>query len=337
MKIIPQSDATINQPPTAKVNKVEAAIKAFENSQKTQEQKASPQAQQHPVQNPTKVAPEEMSAITPTSQTDSNATPQTSATEVTPVNDPLSSQYAILAKKERAHRQRVQELQAQQNALKAEKDALAAKEVEYQSKYLPKDRITSDPLGVLQEMGVTYEQLTQLILNSPNTPQGNQESFELRQLRDEIKLLKSSQDQVKKSIEDQQTQNYQQALNQIRSEAEQLVSSDPTYEVARHEQAVPAIVKLIEKTFQQDGILMTVEEAAIEVENYLTEKAIKNANLGKIRAKLQASQATSQKPVEQQSSNQQQSMKTLTNAVNASRPLSRRDRAIAAMEGRLKG
>ena len=73
------------------------------------------------------------------------------------------------------------------------------------------------------------------------------------------------------------------------------------------------------------------------MENYLVDEALKFTQIGKIQKRMAAANA-SRTPTETktQSSQQPQAMKTLTNAASSTRPLTVRERAIAAAEGRLK-
>jgi hypothetical protein len=154
----------------------------------------------------------------------------------------------------------------------------------------------------------------------------------------EIKAARESAEKVTKSYEDNQKQAYQQALNQIRNEAKSLVESDPNFETIAATGSVDDVVELIEETFKADGVLLTVDEAAKAVEEHLEEEALKLARLSKIQKRLQpAPTKTVEKQAEVKTEGKQpQPMKTLTNTIAATRPLSARERAILAMKGELK-
>lgn len=333
------------------------------------------QSQANPVLNPNTVAPEEMGAIAPSKGTEalakaikeeestsesepaegqtikaegdaaSESLESPKADEVPPAKeDPLSTQYAVLARKEKALRAKVQ---SQDAAIKAREDAIAtreaaikAKEAEYESGYVSKDKLAKDPFNTLQELGVSYDQLTEMALNQPQMdPQVRAHIQRLEQrLEAEIKSAREQAEKVNKSYEDNQKNAYQQALNQIRNEAKSLVESDPNFETIQATDSVGDVVELIEETFKTDGVLMTVEEAAKLVEEHLEEEAFKLANLKKIQKRLQpASTKTVEKQVEAKTdSKQPQQMKTLTNTIAATRPLTARERAILAMKGELK-
>jgi phosphopentomutase len=120
-------------------------------------------------------------------------------------------------------------------------------------------------------------------------------------------------------------------------EASSLVKNDPNFEAIRAsgKGAVKQVVQLIERTFDQDGILLTVEEAAQAVEDHLVEEATKLTRIGKIQQRLAANAKTAQKPV-QTTGQSPQASKTLTNTMSTARPLSARERALLAFKGELK-
>lgn len=251
-----------------------------------------------------------------------------------PEADPLSSRFAKLAQQEKRILRQAQELKAREEAWKA-------KEEEYTTSYIPKsalqERLKDDPLGLMMEHGVTYDQLTQAILNQPNAAQ----DMAFRQLQSRIEELAKKQTQSETQIQEQQQKARDQAVNQIRSDAKIMISADPSkFEMIASEGAEEAVVELITETFDSEGRLLSVEEAADEVENFLFERAFKQAQSKKVKDKLAAAlQAQAPAPVV----NQQKSgspIKTLTNAMTASAPTrltdkQRRERAILAGQGKL--
>lgn len=300
---------------------------------------ATAQAAQSPVLDQNQVSPEEMSAITPpsvqTDTIDAVEAPKEVTKPSTPEEPALSSQYAQLARKEKAFRAQVNAVKAQEAQLRAREEAIKAKESEYQSQYVPKDRIAKDPLKVLQEQGYTSDQITQLLLNAPDPAQQAQQTV-MDELRAEIRALRDAQDATNKTYQDNQTQSYQQAVNQIRNDAKQLVTADPTFETIKATNSVEDVVELITKTFEKDGVILSVEDAANAVEEYLVEEALKIARLDKIQKRLAPKQT--QAPTQQAAQKPQapQQAKTLTSTMGTSRPLTAKERAILAFKGELK-
>lgn len=312
----------------------------------------------HPVNNPTTVAPEEVSALTsevqkPEDETiqdptieaaaDSLATTEevteASPKEVTKVPEEapqLSSQYAQLARQTKAFRAQQVQMKAYEGQIKAREEAIKAKEAEMHSQYVPKAQLAKDPVKVLQEQGFTPEQITNMLLNQPD-PAQQQQLAVIERLEAKIKALEDGQESTKKSFEDSQKQSYTQAINMIKNEASHLVDSDANFETIKATNSVDDVVELITKTFETDGKLLTVQEAAEAVEDYLVEEALKIARLKKIQDRLKPApaQAKPAATVPAQAGAPKPATKTLTSGMNNTRPLTAKERAILAFKGEL--
>lgn len=304
--------------------------------------------QESPVQNPTAVAPEEMTAITgqpgieeePKDEDEQEV--KAEAPAKVPEEQQLSAQYAQLARKEKAIRAQAMQVKQQSEAMAAREAAIAAKEAELQgnSDYIPKSRLTADTMRVLQEAGIDYEQITQMALDAPSH-EARQQAQVIAKLEAKLAELEGKQNSTQKSYEEQQQNQYKQAVAQIRSEAKHAVYTNPEFETIKETNSVDDVVELITKTFETDGVLLTVEEAAQAVEEHLYEEAFKLTKLSKIQKRLAekagatAPSTTSGKPAES-TGKQPAPMKTLTNNIASSRPLSAKERAILAFKGELK-
>ena len=293
------------------------------------------------------VAPEESAAVKDTStpaeptksSEDNGQTNNTeeSSTKATKDEAPISSQFAQLAKKEKAIRAQAAELKRQRDAFKAEQDALKAQTPQTptfdQSKYIDKEELKNNTWERLQELGITYDQLTQQALNSSSPLDA-----ELKKLRaqvaEELKGVREEQEKARKAAEDQQTAAYKQAVDQIKADTRRLVDSDPAFEMIKATDSVDDVAELIEETFRKDKRLMTVEEAAKEVEDFLTEEASRLARLGKIQKLLKpeapAAATAPKTPVQPQKS------QTLTNSLSSQNRMTARERAIAAFQSAMK-
>lgn len=340
------SPAAIQQAPSNAQAAKARAVAAF--------QAASPaQASQPVVQNQNSISPEEMGAIrAPERQEDSIVEQEQVAEEIEaatppepekPKEDPaLSRQFAQLARQERALRakaqQQEQSLRAREAALQAREQELNSKDQTYKQGYISRDTLKQDPLSILAEAGISYEELTQQIMSQQPVDPRLQNT--IGQLKQQIQELKQANDDAKKSYAENQTQAYQAAVKQITSDVKQLVSSDPNYEAIRATGSTKDVVDLIERTFNKDGILLSVEEAAQKVEDYLVEESLKLTRIEKIKRKMQeVAPKASSRPAQPQAANQQkqpQPMKTLTNATSSTRQLSAKERAILAFKGELK-
>lgn len=333
--------APLQVTPMASSNALKArAIAAFESG--TQ---APSTGQEHPVANPNAVSVEELGAIrtAPVEEPAQEVSAEVVQEEPKKVEqDPaLKRQFEQLARQERALRakqqQQDQAIKAREAALVAREAQLTAKDQEYQSGYIPLSQLKNNPLGVLERAGITYDQLTEQLLNP--APKNPQYEATISEMQAKIDTLMQKIDGNSKTYQDSQTAAYQSAVKQIEVDAKSLVNSNPSeYEAIIKTNSILEIRKLIEETYNKDGILMSVEEAAQEVENYLMEESYNTiSRIDKLKKRLaQASAAPAKTEVKTQAAPQQTQMKTLTNATSSSRQLSARERALLAFKGELK-
>lgn len=326
------------------------AIQAFQNAAKPAPTQGN--AQETLVADPNNVSAEELSALNVSTQapesTDESDVNTVDEATVEPKEekkeDPaLSRQFAQLARQERALRAKAQQqdqsYKAREAALDAREKALGEKPTFDPKDYISRSRLQQDALGVLEAEGISnYEQLTERAVSRvPVDPILNET---IQALKAQIEELKGS---VSKSSEDYQAQQqaqYQTALKQIETEARALVRANPEeFEAIAKTGTIRQVVKLIEDTYNKDGVLMSVEEAAQEVENYLVDENFKmSTSIQKIQKRMDAANASRQQSdVKTQANNKQtQGMKTLTNSASSSRQLSSKERAILAFKGELK-
>lgn len=248
-------------------------------------------------------------------QSDNNVEVKEVPTEA--ASQPLSPQFVALAKKEQAIRKARQELKAQQEAWERER-----------ANYVAKESLKTDPLSALNELGLTYDKLTELQLSQQN-PDPNQQTLEqLEKLKAQLEERLSSFDQ---KLADRDKQAYETAVNQIRRDVELLVDSDPSFETIKASGEIGAVVELIEKVFHKEGQILTVEEAAKLVEDALVERESDRLqrllSLSKIKSRVGVAEKT-----QEQKEVQQSPQPTLSNTQSVNRPLTARERAIMRVQ-----
>lgn len=241
-------------------------------------------------------------------------------------DEQLSPKFAALARQQK-------EIRQQQLALKAEREALAAEkarmEQEYSTKYIPRDKLKSDPYSVLEEEGIPYDQIVNSVMNQD--PQAKA----LRTMEKRIESFEQKLEREKQEAVEKQNKQYEQAVNKIRTDVKLLVDKDNTFEAIKANAAEEAVVELIKSTFESDGVVMSVEDAANKIEEYLLEEAVKLAALEKVKKRLAPPE-----PVQAAAPSPKSQVKTLTNAttMTPAKPMTqkeRRERAIAAFKGQL--
>lgn len=260
---------------------------------------------------------------------------ETMPNEAKKEGDFLSPRFAALAKKEKAIRQAKEEVSRERERLKLQEE-------DYKARYIPKDRLKTEWQQVLQEQGIGVDQITQMAMNQP----GPQDQM-IQKLQARIDELENKQTESFKKQEENQTSQYTKALDAIRLQVKDLVTKDDNYQVIKATAQEEAVVELIEKRFQETGIVPSVESATREVEETILKEMAKYSSIGKVRALFEAKEAALEVPVKKPEAPgiqiekrqiPQQPIKTLTNAATAvpSKPLSardRRERAIAAFKG----
>ena len=260
-----------------------------------------------------------------------SSAPEASGTK----EDLLSPKFAALARREKAIRAEKRQFEQDREKFQSEREQMKKELEDYRARMT---RLTQDPYSVLMEQGVTADQAAALMMNQPD-PQ----SQTIQQLKAELAALKGEQTNAQKRVEEQQAQQYEQAKKQIRNDVKLLVDGDESFEAlkANGDGALDAVVDLVEKTFQKDGYVMPLEQAAKEVEDYLAEEAFRFASLKKVQARLAPPPAlpeATKQPANQQ--HQTKPMQTLSNRSAPSTPSrlsekERRERAIAAFRGQL--
>lgn len=249
---------------------------------------------------PGAAGPQEMSI------SDDNRDNTNSVVEAT---QPISPQFAALAKERRAI-QRERQLLEQQKAEQAAKSQ--------GSDAVPLARLKTETLKVLQEAGVSYDDLTAAILSDQGNP-------EMRAMQAKIDALEKGIDQ---KFSEQTTQSEKQVLAEMQREASRLTNTGDEYELIRETRSVPDVMRLIELTYRETGEVLEVTEALKLVEDELFNRNQKLLGLKKMQA-LFPQQAPAPQP-------RTQGMRTLTNKDTASVPTSARARALAAFYGTLK-
>lgn len=271
-------------------------------------------------------------------------TPEIPKVEETPAEDPaLKRQFEELSRKERSLRAQAQKqeqaIKLREEAIKVREAELAAKDEQYKSGYIPKTRLTEETLSVLAEAGISYDQIAEQYINQ--TPVNPQMQAHIAKLEARIEELSQKTDASEKSYKQQQSDAYQAAVKQVKMDVTALVNSNPEFETIKATGSIQDVVDLITQTYEQDGLLLTVEEAAQEVENYMLEETIKLTNIDKVKKRLAAANSantasktpTEQTPVASAKQSQHPTMKTLTNSTSTQRPINARDRALAAFKG----
>jgi hypothetical protein len=224
---------------------------------------------------------------------------------------PISPQFAALAKQRRA-------LQQEKRAFEDAKKAFEATKSQG-SDSVPMSRLKSEPLKVLLESGVTYDQLTEAILANQGNP-------ELNALKAEIAALKEG---VDKKFSESELQEREQLFKEVARDAQSIIASRlDDFELIQKMDRVPVAVEIWKKEFEETGAYPDIEGILKDVEEHCLQECQEFSKLKKIQNLFKQPEVPAQQ--------RPQGMRTLTNKDTASVPMSAKARALAAFHGTLK-
>jgi hypothetical protein len=253
---------------------------------------------------------------------------------------PKADRFAVLARKE-------QEIFRKQQAVREQQAMLARQAEEIRSFQQAKQQAVLNPLEALKQLGLTYEQITEFVLND-NKPTPNAEVQSVRQELEEFKRVQREEQQ--RILEEQRartTVEQQQIIEAFRDDVNEYVQQHAeNYELTSLYGGASLVSDVIEEHYNEQirsGVrapkLLTIPEAAKLVEEHF-ENEVRKAQATK---KFAATQQEVASPQANRTAPSPKMGPTLSNSLNASvtanpqRPRTEADRiaaALARLEGR---
>lgn len=229
-------------------------------------------------------------------------------------SDDFSRKFAALSRREKEIRakeveydKRIAELEQRFNSFNQQSEPEPEPElpIEY--------RLKKDPLRALEEMGLSYDKLTELALNDGKlTPE-----MQMKLMREELegdykKKFEDLENRLLEKEKSDEQRRYDDIQRGFKNEIDEYVNSNlDKYELIQANEANDIIYDVIEEHYNDTGRILDIEEAAQAVENYLEEEAQKLLKLGKLRSKFGI------KDELEQEESPRQSQVTLSNAMSA--------------------
>lgn len=183
--------------------------------------------------------------------------------------------------------------------------------------YIKAEDLKTNALKVLQEQGVTYEQLTNEILGQ----QSQQPAIDLKSIRED--LLKA----VDEKLAGKDSQQEDAVYGFMKKEVDKLCFSSEKYKFIRENKAQDKVMDLVKREWRENENILDEVEAMDLIEAELREDARRYV---KMMGELEPTEAPEEQPPVQDTV---QKPKTLTNKDSARPVMSRRQRAIAAALG----
>jgi hypothetical protein len=179
----------------------------------------------------------------------------------------LSPQITAIARKEHAQRKREQDFETEKKTF-AQKLADADKYAALQAKIKAKDYSAAD------ELGLNYDEYTQYLVDKQ--AKTNPEDERYRKVESELSELKKNQ-------EDQTLKEYNQNQALWKQEIAKTVGDNPEFSTIKELGLEAMVLQHVNDSFEEDGIELTAEEAAKEIEAAAVERAEKFASVSKIK------------------------------------------------------
>lgn len=224
-------------------------------------------------------------------------------------DDKFAAKFAALSRKEKQLRDKERELETKLKDMES-KFSVDKQEVE-KLKAIP-ERLKKEPLKVMEEFGLTFQQLTEMMLNDGKPTPEMLLSEKETAIRKEIEALKK---QIEDKEQSEQQKKYEEVLNGFVQDLTKFVSDTEDYEMIRASDAVPLVYEVIEAHHANTGTILSNKEACDLVEAHLLEEAKKYVTLNKIKGLLQPKEQT---PA--QSTEKRQASVTLSNTASAQVP-----------------
>lgn len=211
-------------------------------------------------------------AAAPTAQEVLGTAPEAAPESPAPAPEPekpRADRFALLARKE-------QDLLRKQQAVKQQQQILAQQAEQLRAFEQAKKQALLNPLDALKQLGLTYEQITEFVLND-NKPTPNAEVMSVRQELEEFKRAqREEQEKLLEQQREMQTREQQAIIESFREEVGEYVSQHAeTYELTNLYGGANLVSDVIEEHFKQSGKLLTIPEAAKLVEEHYEELARK--------------------------------------------------------------
>ena len=252
---------------------VERAIAALDATEKPA---ATPPAVEAPPSEPAKAdaAPEPAPAAQ-----EAKAEP---APDPKPKEPTAAERFAAMARKEKQIVERDRSLKDREAKLAEREAAIKAAEDRRQG-------YSQDPLKALSDLGLTYEDLTKLVLNK--TDPSAQQALAMRQLAEQVEQAKREAAAAKEAIARAQAEREaaekEHTTAAFKGEVGSFLKANAEkYELIEATDSQELVFATVQAEFERTGEMLTLEQAADKVETFLEQRLERVAKAKKLAAKI---------------------------------------------------
>lgn len=181
----------------------------------------------------------------------------------------LSSKMTAIARAEMADRRRKQDLDRREKEL-SDKLAKADKFDQLQAKLTAKDYSAAD------ELGMNYDEYTQYLVDKQ--AQSDPEKERYRKIEERLSASE-------KALEEKEIREYETNQSLWKQEIAKLISDNEDFSSIKALGLEAVVLQHVNDSFEEDGIELTAEQAAKEIEEELVKRAEKFSSIPKLKKK----------------------------------------------------
>lgn len=194
--------------------------------------------------------------------------------------DPASKRFAMLARRE-------QKIQKDLEAIKTRELGLTEREAKIAQHDAVKKEVALNPKKALEYFGVSYEELTNFILQGEKpTPE-----MQVKKVESDFEAYKKQQEEERQKATQRQSDEaqgqYKQVIEQFETDVTEFVKKEAeTYELINLYGLAPVVIETIKGHFDKTGKVLDFKEAADLVEAHYEAEAVKFSQTKKFQAKV---------------------------------------------------
>lgn len=177
---------------------------------------------------------------------------------------------------------RISALAREKQALRLQRKQMESQIADAQKFNQIKEKLKNKDYSAAEELGMTYEEYTQHLLNK----QASEDPEVQKRMALEEKLLK-----LEKAQEEQTLREYQNNQNLWKKEIARVVTESELYPTVKELSMEEAVLRHINDSFDEDGIELSAEDAAKEIEEELVKRVDKYSNLSVVKKKYEESRS----------------------------------------------
>jgi hypothetical protein len=177
------------------------------------------------------------------------------------------------------------ELRAREAAAEARAQEAEAKLAEAQALSSKLEALKKTPSKVLQELGISFNDLAEAMLSEGEPEEGPSELDELKATVEELKAKEREKEELLRRHEDErQKAQLDAAIGGIKTLIDSHIDANPdNYDLIRVTESKDLVYEIMLESYKQTGTVIHFTEACDAAENFLTERAKKLATSKKVQ------------------------------------------------------